>query len=97
MTVQELLQSVSYLTNSEGQRTAVVIDIAVWQELTTQLEQTWLETKSATSYQNTMADFLQILRDSAIETGIADLAHEHDHYIHGTPKHGRALSLAQQK
>ncbi len=75
MTVQELLQSVSYLTNSEGQRTAVVIDIAVWQELTTQLEQTWLETKSATSYQNTMADFLQILRDSAIETGIADLAH----------------------
>ena len=40
MTVQELLQSDSYLTDSEGERTAVVIDLAVWQQITAQLEQT---------------------------------------------------------
>ena len=97
MTVQELLQSDSYLTDSEGERTAVVIDLAVWQQITAQLEQTWPEIKSEAGYQNNMADFLQILRDHAIETDIPDLAHEHDHYIHGTPKRGRTLSLAQQK
>ena len=30
----------------------------------------------------------QILREGAVETGIPDLAHEHDHYLHGTPKRG---------
>ncbi len=28
----------------------------------------------------------QLIEDCAIETGIPDLAHQHDHYIHGTPK-----------
>lgn len=29
----------------------------------------------------------QIIDDCQIDTGITDLAHQHDHYIHGTPKH----------
>jgi hypothetical protein len=28
----------------------------------------------------------QILDECQIETGITDLAYQHDHYIHGTPK-----------
>ena len=28
----------------------------------------------------------QILKDAQMDTGISDLAHQHDHYIHGTPK-----------
>lgn len=28
----------------------------------------------------------QLLADSQMDTGIEDLAHQHDHYIHGTPK-----------
>ena len=28
----------------------------------------------------------QILDECQIETGITDLAEQHDHYIHGTPK-----------
>lgn len=28
----------------------------------------------------------QILADCQVDTGIEDLAHQHDHYIHGTPK-----------
>ena len=94
MTVQELLQSVSYLTDSEGQRTAVVIDIAMWREIAAQLEKTSpqfveMPPDDTTTYEAAMTQLLQTLRDSAIETGIPDLAHEHDHYIHGTPKRGR--------
>ena len=29
---------------------------------------------------------LKLIQDCQIATGIGDLAHEHDHYIHGTPK-----------
>lgn len=28
------------------------------------------------------------LSDLAVHTGIPDLAHEHDHYLYGTPKRG---------
>lgn len=28
----------------------------------------------------------QLIDEYAMETGIHDLAHQHDHYIHGTPK-----------
>ncbi|MCU0547971.1 MAG: hypothetical protein MUC48_01365 [Leptolyngbya sp. Prado105] len=28
----------------------------------------------------------QIIEDCQIETGVSDLAHQHDHYLHGTPK-----------
>ena len=30
----------------------------------------------------------QVLREGVVETGVPDLAHEHDHYLHGTPKRG---------
>ena len=29
---------------------------------------------------------LQIARENAMDTGIEDLAHQHDHYLRGTPK-----------
>lgn len=31
-------------------------------------------------------DLEQIIQDSQVRTGIGDLSHQHDHYIHGTPK-----------
>jgi hypothetical protein len=31
-------------------------------------------------------DFDQIMQDSQVSTGLADLSHQHDHYIHGIPK-----------
>lgn len=31
-------------------------------------------------------DFAELLKDCQVITGIADLAHQHDHYLHGTPK-----------
>ena len=42
-------------------------------------------------YQNPASDeswdaFMEFIDHNAIETGISDLAHQHDHYLHGTPK-----------
>ncbi len=34
-------------------------------------------------------DPVYLLADDAIDTGIGDLAEEHDHYAHGTPKRGQ--------
>ncbi len=31
-------------------------------------------------------DLAEWIKQFAMDTGIEDLAHEHDHYIHGTPK-----------
>lgn len=31
-------------------------------------------------------DFAQLLKECQVNTGIRDLAHQHDHYLHGTPK-----------
>jgi hypothetical protein len=28
----------------------------------------------------------QLVEDCAVDTGIPDLAHQHDHYLYGTPK-----------
>ena len=30
----------------------------------------------------------QLIDRFSVETGIPDLAHEHDHYLHGTPRRG---------
>lgn len=30
--------------------------------------------------------FEQLIEDCTVDTGIEDLAHQHDHYIHGIPK-----------
>lgn len=31
-------------------------------------------------------EFERITEECSVDTGIEDLAHQHDHYIHGTPK-----------
>jgi hypothetical protein len=34
----------------------------------------------------TWNDLMQFIDDYAVDTGIEDLAHQHDHYLRGTPK-----------
>ena len=41
-----------------------------------------LEKKQAVAWD----DFDQIIQENQVSTGISDLSHQHDHYIHGTPK-----------
>jgi predicted DNA-binding antitoxin AbrB/MazE fold protein len=31
-------------------------------------------------------DFAKLLKECQVNTGISDLAHQHDHYLHGIPK-----------
>ena len=31
-------------------------------------------------------DFAELLKECQVNTGIRDLAHQHDHYLYGTPK-----------
>ena len=30
--------------------------------------------------------FAELIEECAVETGVADLAHQHDHYLYGKPK-----------
>ncbi|MEM7760682.1 MAG: hypothetical protein AAF298_21500 [Cyanobacteria bacterium P01_A01_bin.40] len=41
-----------------------------------------LEKKQAVAWE----DFDQIIQESQVSTGISDLSHQHDHYIHGKAK-----------
>ena len=41
-----------------------------------------LEKKQAVAWD----DFDRIIQENQVSTGISDLSHQHDHYIHGTPK-----------
>jgi predicted transcriptional regulator len=34
------------------------------------------------------AALMELVEKSQMDTGITDLAHQHDHYLHGTPKRG---------
>ena len=37
-------------------------------------------------YQQEIDELNRLLESYAVDTGIPDLAQEHDHYLHGTPK-----------
>jgi hypothetical protein len=45
--------------------------------------------KAPIDYEAAWADLERILKESTIDSGIGDLAHEHDHYLYGSPKKGR--------
>ncbi len=45
------------------------------------------DAKAAPSVQETDYDALtKLIEECQMDTGITDLAHEHDHYLYGTPK-----------
>ena len=43
-------------------------------------------TKKTLSIDESWDKFEQLLESCSMDAGIEDLAHQHDHYIHGTPK-----------
>ena len=48
----------------------------------------FVENTSSSTFMNeaTWDELDRLLEECQIDTGISDLAHQHDHYIHGTPK-----------
>ncbi|MGE0887158.1 MAG: hypothetical protein AB7P14_26855 [Blastocatellales bacterium] len=52
---------------------------------------TFLEETTATKNGSTQSDddwdaMMKLIEDCQTNTGIGDLAHQHDHYLYGTPK-----------
>lgn len=44
------------------------------------------ETDEETMSESEWEQFDRIIEECKMETGITDLAHQHDHYLYGTPK-----------
>jgi hypothetical protein len=47
---------------------------------------TALDDAAAGGQQDAWSDLADLIQQSQVETGIPDLAAEHDHYLHGKPK-----------
>ena len=37
--------------------------------------------------ENGLASLMRFIQENSVDTGITDMAHQHDHYLYGTPKH----------
>jgi hypothetical protein len=89
MHIEKLLAEAQYVVDGHGQRKAVQLDLHVWESLIAMLEVR--EKQSVKSSGEDEADWntlIQVLADATMDTGLTDLAHEHDHYLYGTPKRG---------
>ena len=89
MHIATLLAEAQYIVDSQGQRKAVQLDLHVWEDLIAMLAIN--EKKPITVSDEDKADWeslMQILADATVDTGLTDLAHEHNHYLYGTPKRG---------
>ncbi|GIK56854.1 MAG: hypothetical protein HND44_06170 [Chloroflexi bacterium] len=84
MVIEDLLASARYVVDETGERTAVQLDLPVWENIITLLAQT----KSDENGNDDAAwdTFMKTLAESVVDTGIPDLAAEHDHYLYGSPK-----------
>jgi hypothetical protein len=71
-----LVEAVCSLNDEEKQTLRQILDQDSNSAEATQPDQSW-------------ASLMTFIEESAVDTGIEDLAYQHDHYIHGTPK--RAL------
>jgi hypothetical protein len=54
--------------------------------LITFLEEDAANSSPATGDGEAWETFSQLVEDCGVETGIADFAHQHDHYLYGKPK-----------
>ncbi|MFN0279548.1 MAG: hypothetical protein ACKVRN_13280 [Pyrinomonadaceae bacterium] len=37
--------------------------------------------------ENGLSDILKFVTENSVDTGLPDMAHRHDHYLYGSPKH----------
>lgn len=94
MNVDEILEDVRFLVDGTGRRTAAQLDIALWEQLVNWLKVNYRKQEvsqkdiALSFYHTEMSTLNELLDIHAINTGIPDLAEEHDHYLYGTPKRG---------
>ncbi len=65
MSVTELLQSIQFLTNADGEKTAVLIDMDSWEEILTLLEdiEDAYELRQAKQEQEELVDWETVVAD----------------------------------
>ncbi len=68
--LQEAIKKVESLSESEQEKIALLI----------------IEQLKEPEDKNALDEWDLIIQECQINTGITDLAYQHDHYIHGTPK-----------
>ena len=89
MHLETLLAEAQYVVDGQGQRKAVQLDLQVWEDLIATLIQREKQSVGIRGENETGWDSLmQIVAEATVDTGLTDLAHEHDHYLYGTPKRG---------
>ena len=37
--------------------------------------------------ENGLSEILKFVTENSVDTGLPDMAHQHDHYLYGSPKH----------
>ena len=70
MTTVELLKSAQYLVDNKGQKTAVLLDLAVWEELVNIIKE--MEAKDRQHLLNTVAEARQAYQTGQVKRGTAD-------------------------
>ncbi|WP_313655188.1 hypothetical protein [Planktothrix agardhii] len=79
--LQEAIKKVESLSESEQEKIALLI----------------IEQIKKTEDKNALDEWDLIIQECQINTGITDLAYQHDHYIHGTPKKENKRVLSKLK
>ena len=91
MSLEELLQEVQFVTDGDGQRKAVQLDLELWEKLIAWLHVSLESPQSEMpideeQYGAEMDALNKLIDSSAVDTGIKDLAKEHNHYLYGAAK-----------
>lgn len=82
MSLQEVVQQVSYVTSPSGQPTAVQVQIEVWEQIVALLQQA-LPAEEGSTEQNAAWDSFLSLADDAQPGALENPSTHHDTYLYG--------------
>jgi hypothetical protein len=86
MTVDDILAASRRLTLAEQSRLLAALAQQIAAAVATEQVATTSDAEEAKP--DSWAQILQLADQHGVATGIGDLAHQHDHYIYGTPRCG---------
>lgn len=86
MSIDDILDSAQFIFDKKGEKTAVQLDFAVWEKIVELLNNEKPVQYKDDSKTDDWQAMMTLIRETAVDTGIEDLAIEHDHYLYGKPK-----------
>jgi hypothetical protein len=84
MTIDDILAASRRLTLAEQSRLLA----ALAQQIAAAVATEQVATTEADAATDSWSQILQLADQHGVATGIGDLAHQHDHYLYGTPRRG---------